>query len=67
MELYPLIVSSQSACSAALSSASHVLQAIGLSEAQARQSIRISFGRMTQKEEIANICNIFCLNLTKII
>jgi cysteine desulfurase len=65
--LYPLIVSSQSACSAALSSASHVLQAIGLSEAQARQSIRISFGRMTQKEEINSICNIFCLNLTKII
>ncbi|HBB52983.1 MAG TPA: IscS subfamily cysteine desulfurase [Legionellales bacterium] len=65
--LYPLIVSSQSACSAASGSASHVLQAIGLSEAQARQSIRISFGRMTKKDEIANICNIFCLNLTKTI
>jgi cysteine desulfurase len=64
--LYPLIVSSQSACTAALGNASHVLQAIGLTESQARQSIRISFGRMTQKEEIANICNIFCLNLTKI-
>lgn len=58
--LYPLIVSSQSACSASLGHASHVLQAIGLTEAQARASIRLSFGRMTQLHDIPRIAQMFC-------
>lgn len=58
--LYPLIVSSQSACSASLGHASHVLEAIGLTESEARASIRISFGRMTALEDIPHIGQLFC-------
>jgi cysteine desulfurase len=64
--LYPLMVSSQSACSAALGNTSHVLRAIGLSESQARASVRISFGRMTQIQEIPTISEIFCQAIEKI-
>ena len=57
--LYPLMVSSQSACSAAMGSSSHVLRAMGLTDAQARSSVRISFGRMTRLEDIPEISQIF--------
>jgi cysteine desulfurase len=63
--LYPLILSSQSACSAALGGSSHVLKAIGLSDDEARRSIRMSFGRMTTLHEIQKICKIFCSHLLK--
>lgn len=58
--LYPLIVSSQSACSASLGRASHVLQSIGLTEARARACVRLSFGRMTTLDEISSIGKLFC-------
>lgn len=58
--LYPLIVSSQSACSASQGHTSHVLGAMGLTASQARASIRISFGRMTVLEDIQHIGQIFC-------
>jgi cysteine desulfurase len=57
--LYPLMVSSQSACSSSLDSVSHVLKAIGVSEALSRASIRISFGRFTQASDIHKACDIF--------
>lgn len=50
--LYPLMLSSQSACQAALGASSHVLKAIGLEDYLARASIRLSLGRMTCVEEI---------------
>jgi cysteine desulfurase len=56
--LYPLIVSNQSACSAALNAASHVLLALGCEEHIARSAIRLSLGRMTTEAEIKNICDI---------
>lgn len=51
--LYPLMLSSQSACQAALGGSSHVLKAIGLEDYLARASIRLSLGRMTTHQEIA--------------
>ena len=47
-----ICVSSGSACSSNKSEASHVLQAMGLSEEEARSSIRISFSRMNTKDDV---------------
>jgi cysteine desulfurase len=47
-----LALSSGSACAAASKRPSHVLTAIGLSEAQARASLRIGWGRFTTEAEI---------------
>ncbi len=57
-----IYVSSGSACSAGDSDISHVLQSIGLSEANGRSSIRISIGRYTTKSEL----NMFLMNLVEI-
>lgn len=53
-----LAVSAGSACSARSLSASHVLTAIGLSEKEARESIRITLGRYTTEDEIKRIVEI---------
>ena len=45
-----------SACASGSGRPSHVLRAIGLSDAQARTSIRLGFGRYTTKEELADAC-----------
>jgi len=45
-------VSLGSACASGTGKPSHVLRAIGLSDAEARSSLRIGFGRYTQIEEI---------------
>lgn len=47
-----IAVSSGSACSAQSASTSHVLLSMGLSDTQAKQSIRFSLGRFTTKAEI---------------
>ena len=47
-----LSVSTGSACSSAMDGPSHVLEAMGLSQERIRNSIRISLGRFTTKEEI---------------
>lgn len=47
-----LAVSSTSACNSACNAASHVLLALGLSEAQARSSIRLSLGRYTSGQDV---------------
>ncbi len=47
-----LALSSGSACAAVTGRASHVLTALGLSEAAARASLRLGFGRFTTSAEI---------------
>lgn len=47
-----IMVASGSACSASDQEPSHVLKAIGLTDKQARESIRISLGRPTTKEDL---------------
>ena len=44
--------SAGSACASGSGRSSHVLRAIGLSEAQARSSIRLGFGRYTTEDEL---------------
>ena len=51
-DLRDLSFSAGSACASGSGRASHVLRAIGLSEAQARSSIRIGFGRYTREDEL---------------
>ncbi|MEK7463283.1 MAG: cysteine desulfurase family protein [Patescibacteria group bacterium] len=45
-------VSGGSACSARMARPSHVLKALGCSDLKASESIRISFGRQTTKQEV---------------
>jgi cysteine desulfurase len=47
-----LMMSTGAACNTGAPEPSHVLQAIGLTRAQASASIRISLGRMTKADEI---------------
>ncbi|MFK7602496.1 cysteine desulfurase family protein [Deinococcus sp. SM5_A1] len=52
LDLLGVAASAGSACSAGTMQPSHVLSAIGLSDADARASLRFSFGRATTEEEI---------------
>ncbi|CAM3531877.1 cysteine desulfurase family protein [Deinococcus saxicola] len=52
LDLLGVAASAGSACSAGTMQASHVLSAIGLSDADARASLRFSFGRATTEDEI---------------
>jgi len=45
-----------SACASGSGRPSHVLRAIGLSDGEARSSIRLGFGRYTGEEELASAC-----------
>jgi cysteine desulfurase len=45
-----------SACASGSGRPSHVLRAIGLTDRQARSSIRLGFGRYTGEEELASAC-----------
>ena len=45
-----------SACASGSGRPSHVLRAVGLSDGQARSSIRLGFGRYTGEEELASAC-----------
>ncbi len=47
-----------SACSASSDAPSHVLKAIGLDDAQARSSVRFSFGNMTTKNDLETTLSI---------
>ena len=48
--------SAGSACASGSGRPSHVLRAIGLSDAQAKNSIRLGFGRYTTKDELVTAC-----------
>ncbi|MFD1788843.1 cysteine desulfurase family protein [Sphingomonas floccifaciens] len=51
-DLRDIAFSAGSACASGSGRPSHVLRAIGLSDAQARESLRIGFGRYTTLEEL---------------
>ncbi len=51
-ELRDIAFSAGSACASGSGRPSHVLRALGLSDAQARASIRIGFGRYTREDEL---------------
>ena len=51
-DLRDLAFSAGSACASGSGRSSHVLRAIGLTDREARSSIRIGFGRYTQTEEL---------------
>lgn len=57
MELDELgfMVATGSACSASSEKPSHVLESIGLTESEARSSLRITFGRMTTSESASKL------------
>jgi len=52
LDMAGFAVSGGSACSARLAKPSHVLKALGCSDLKASESIRISFGRQTTRQEI---------------
>lgn len=51
-DLRDIAFSAGSACASGSGRASHVLRALGLSEAEARSSIRLGFGRYTRREDL---------------
>ena len=55
-DLRNLAFSLGSACASGSGRPSHVLRAIGLTDREARSSIRLGFGRYTGEEELASAC-----------
>ena len=53
-DLRDIAFSAGSACASGSGRPSHVLQAIGLSDAEARSSIRIGFGRYTTEADLTD-------------
>jgi cysteine desulfurase len=56
-----IAVSSGSACTTAAVQPSHVLKALGLSDAQSHSSIRFGLGRLTNPSEIAHAVTELCI------
>jgi cysteine desulfurase len=55
-DLRDLAFSARSACASGSGRPSHVLRAIGLSDRDAKSSIRIGFGRYTDPQELEDAC-----------
>jgi cysteine desulfurase len=66
LDLKGVCVSTSSACNSGKDIPSHVLLALGLSEEQAKSSIRISYGRYNTQEDIETIVEIICKAYIKI-
>ena len=58
-DLQGLCIAAGSACAAASVKPSHVLLAMGKSEKEAKETVRISFGRQNTREEILQAAEIF--------
>ena len=57
-DLYGVCISSGSACNEGIATPSHVLKAIGLSDTEALNSVRITIGHQNTEEEIDTAANI---------
>ena len=57
-DLYGICISSGSACNEGIATPSHVLKAIGLSDTEALNSVRITIGHQNTEEEIDQAINI---------
>ena len=57
-ECRQIAFSAGSACASGSGRPSHVLRAIGLSDAQAKSSIRLGFGRDTSVDELVSACRV---------
>jgi cysteine desulfurase len=66
LDLDGVCVSTSSACNSGKDIPSHVLLALGLSEEQAKSSIRISYGRYNTQEEVETIVENICKAYIKI-
>jgi cysteine desulfurase len=62
-DLYGICISSGSACNEGVATPSHVLKAIGLSDMESLDSIRITIGHQNTEEEIDQATNV----ITKLI
>lgn len=66
LDLKGICVSTSSACTSGKDKPSHVLLALGLSEHQAKSSIRISYGRYNTEEDVNLIIPAICDTYNKI-
>lgn len=64
--LYGVYISAGSACNEGISTPSHVLKAIGLSDEEALSSVRITLGYQNTEEEIDTAANIITTLITRI-
>ena len=67
LDLKGIFVSTSSACASGEDKPSHVLLAMGLSEQQARSSIRISYGRYNTTKDANRIVTEICNAYSKIV
>jgi len=65
-DLDGLCVSSGSACSSGSVAASHVMLAMGYSEDEARECLRISWGQSTTEADIEQACQIIAKHVQRI-
>jgi cysteine desulfurase len=66
LDLKGICVSTSSACSSGKDEPSHVLLTLGLSEEQAKSSIRISYGKYNTIDEVKNVTSAICAAYGKI-
>jgi cysteine desulfurase len=66
LDLKGICISTGSACYSGKNEPSHVLLALGLTEQQAKSSLRISYGRYNNKEDAKQIISAVCEAYEKI-
>jgi cysteine desulfurase len=66
LDLDGVAISTGSACSEGKVEPSHVLMAMGMSQADASSSVRISLGRFTSEEEIDEAARVIVRNVERI-